>query len=324
MKTIIPKVDRALIDQELTSDKFLSDTNNGGNQIYVFTAHDSPNMMREVGRLRELTFREAGGGTGSEIDIDKYDELEKPFQQLIVWNPHDKEIVGGYRFVHGRDIEIKNGEVESATAHLFKFSDEFVNDYLPYSIELGRSFVQPNYQPTYNIKKGLYSLDNLWDGLGAMVVETPGVKYLFGKMTMYTDYTREARDVLLYFLYNFFPDKDQLLVPYNQLDFILSKQEIESVFTGSTFEENYKLLSKKLKEYRENIPPLFNAYMNLSPSMRTFGTAVNDEFGYVEETGMMITLDDIYEKKKKRYVQTYMTKLSQNLKSIRRGRYERK
>lgn len=324
MKTIIPKVDRALLDQELTSDKFLSDTNNGGNQIYVFTAHDSPYLMREVGRLRELTFRDAGGGTGCEIDIDKYDGFEKPFQQLIVWNPDDKEIVGGYRFIHGRDIEVNGVTVESATAHLFRFSDQFVNDYLPYSIELGRSFVQPNYQPTFNLKKGLYSLDNLWDGLGAMVVETPGIKYLFGKMTMYTDYTKEARDVLLYFLYNFFPDKDDLLVPYNQLEFVLSNEELESVFTGSTFEENYKLLSKKLKEYKEAIPPLFNAYMNLSPSMRTFGTAVNDEFGYVEETGMMITLEDIYEKKKKRYVQSYISKLSQNLKSIRRGRYERK
>lgn len=324
MRTIIPKVDRALLDQELTSDKFLSDTNNGGNEIYVFTAHDSPNLMREVGRLRELTFRDAGGGTGCEVDIDKYDELEKPFQQLIVWNPNDKEIVGGYRFVHGRDIAVKNGEVESATAHLFKFSDKFINDYLPHSIELGRSFVQPNYQPTFNLKKGLYSLDNLWDGLGAMVVETPDVKYLFGKMTMYTDYTKEARDILLYFLYNFFPDNDKLLVPYNQLDFVMSNEDIEAVFTGSTFEENYKLLSKKLREYREAIPPLFNAYMNLSPSMRTFGTAVNDEFGNVEETGMMITLDDIYEKKKKRYVHTYISKLSQNLKSIRRGRYERK
>lgn len=324
MKTIIPKVDRALLDHELTQDKFLSDTNNGGNQIYVFTAHDSPHLMREVGRLRELTFRDAGGGTGCEIDIDKYDELEKPFQQLIVWNPDDKEIVGGYRFIHGRDIEIKENYVESATAHLFKFSDEFINEYLPYSIELGRSFVQPNYQPTFNLKKGLYSLDNLWDGLGAMVVETPGIKYLFGKMTMYTDYRKEARDILLYFLYNFFPDKDKLLLPYNQLEFVLSNDELESVFTGSTYEENYKLLSKKLKEYKESIPPLFNAYMNLSPSMRTFGTAVNDEFGYVEETGMMITLDDIYEKKKKRYVQSYISKLSQNLKSIRRGRYERK
>jgi len=323
MKTIIPKVERKLLDAELTSDKYLSDTNNGGNQIFVFTAHDSPNLMREVGRLREITFRDAGGGTGCEADIDEYDKLEKPFQQLIVWNPNDKEIVGGYRFIHGRDIPVNKDEVRSATAHLFKFSPKFIKEFLPHSIELGRSFVQPNYQPTFNMKKGLYSLDNLWDGLGAMVVETPGVKYLFGKMTMYTDYDKEARDVLLYFLYHFFPDKDKLLIPHAPLKFEVPDNELEAVFTGTTFEENYKLLIKKLRERKENIPPLFNAYLNLSPTMRTFGTAVNDEFGYVEETGMMITLEDVYEKKRNRYVQSYIAKISRNFKSMRKFRYDR-
>lgn len=323
MKTIIPKVERQLLDQELTSDKFLSDTNNGGNEIYVFTAHDSPYLMREVGRLREITFRDAGGGTGFELDVDKYDEFEKPFQQLIVWNPTDKEIVGGYRFIHGKDIEIKNGEVESATSHLFKYSDKFLKEYLPYSLELGRSFVQPNYQPTFNLRKGMYSLDNLWDGLGAMIVEAPGVKYLFGKMTMYTDYNKKARDILLYFMYNFFSDKDNLLLPHEQLKLETPESEIEAIFTGSTFEENYRFLIQSLRANKENIPPLFSAYMNLSQTMRIFGTAVNDEFGYVEETGMMITIDDVYEKKKKRYVQSYLAKISRNLKSIKKFRYDR-
>ena len=322
MKTIIPKVERRLLDQELTSDKFLSDTNNGGNEIYVFTAHDSPQLMREVARLREITFRDAGGGTGKEMDVDKYDEFEKPFQQLIVWNPDDKEIVGGYRFIHGKNIEIKDGVVISPTSHLYKFSDQFIKDYLPKSIELGRSFVQPNYQPTFNLKKGMYSLDNLWDGLGAMIVESPSVKYLFGKMTMYTDYNSDARDILLYFMYNFFADKDNLLVPHDQLKFGLEETDLESIFSGSTFEDNYKLLIKALRSRKENIPPLFNAYMNLSATMKVFGTAVNDEFGEVEETGMMITIDDVYEKKKKRYVHSYIAKISRNLKSIKKFRYD--
>ncbi|OYT17420.1 MAG: hemolysin [Bacteroidetes bacterium 4572_77] len=322
MKAIIPKVDRALLDRELTADKFLSNTNNGGNEIYIFTAHDSPHLMREVGRLREITFRDAGGGTGLDCDIDEYDTLENPFQQLIVWNPTDKEIVGGYRFIHGRDIPVINGKVRSASAHLFKFSSQFIEDFLPHSIELGRSFVQPNYQPTYNLKKGLYSLDNLWDGLGAMVVETPGVLYLFGKMTMYTDYDKSARDILLYYLLNFFPDRDGLLVPHNPIEFTLKEEEMRAVFTGTTFEENYKLLIKELRSRKENIPPLFNAYLNLSPTMRTFGTAVNDEFGYVEETGMMITMDDVYEKKKKRYLHSYIEKIQRNIKSIRKQRYD--
>ncbi|NOR86723.1 MAG: GNAT family N-acetyltransferase [Bacteroidales bacterium] len=323
MKTIIPKVDRILLDQELTSDKFLSDTNNGGNEIFVFTAHDSPHLMREVARLREITFRDAGGGTGNKLDIDQYDTAEKPFQQLIVWNPNDKEIVGGYRFIHGRNIPVKDGVALSATSHLFKFSKQFIKEYLPYSLELGRSFVQPNYQPTFNLKKGMYSLDNLWDGLGAMVVESPDIKYLFGKMTMYTDYNPMARDILLYFMYQFFPDRQNLLIPMEQLELKVTDAEMEALFTGTTFEENYRILIKALRAKKENIPPLFNAYMNLSPSMRTFGTAVNDEFGYVEETGMMITIDDVYEKKKKRYVQSYISKISRNIKSIRRFGYER-
>ena len=323
MKTIIPKVDWQLLEKELTANKYLCNTNNGGNEIFIFTAHDSPYLMREVGRLREITFRDAGGGTGEELDVDKYDTFSKPFQQLIVWNPDDKEIVGGYRFIHGKDIEVNGNDVLSATSHLFKFSQQFTAEYLPYSIELGRSFVQPNYQPTYNLKKGMYSLDNLWDGLGAMVVESPDVQYLFGKMTMYTDYNKGARDILLFFMYNFFSDKDDLLLPHNQLKFETSEEELKSIFVGATFEENYKLLVRALRHKKENIPPLFNAYMNLSPTMKIFGTAVNDEFGYVEETGMMIILDDLYEKKKKRYLHSYLHKISRNIKSIKKIRYDR-
>jgi len=323
MKTIISKVDWQLLEKELTADKFLCDTNNGKNEIYVFTAHDSPHLMREVGRLRELTFRDAGGGTGNELDVDKYDTFEKPFQQLIVWNPDDKEIVGGYRYIYGKDIVVKGDEVKSATSHLFKFSEKFIKDYLPHSIELGRSFVQPNYQPTYNLKKGMYSLDNLWDGLGAMVVEAPDVQYLFGKMTMYTDYNKSARDILLYFMYNLFADDEGLLLPHHQLEFETPVEELEAIFKGATFEENYRLLVRALRTKKENIPPLFNAYMNLSPTMKIFGTAVNDEFGYVEETGMMIILDDLYEKKKKRYLHSYLHKISRNIKSIKKIRYDR-
>ena len=323
MKTIIPKVDWQLLEKELTAHKFLCNTNNGGNEIFIFTAHDSPYLMREVGRLREITFRDAGGGTGEELDVDKYDTFDKPFQQLIVWNPDDKEIVGGYRYIHGKDIEVKGEDVFSATSHLYKFSQQFIDEYLPYSIELGRSFVQPNYQPTYNLKKGMYSLDNLWDGLGAMVVEAPDVQYLFGKMTMYTDYNKGARDILLYFMYNLFGDKDGLLLPHDQLKFETPEEELKSIFVGATFEENYKLLVRALRNKKENIPPLFNAYMNLSPTMKIFGTAVNDEFGYVEETGMMIILDDLYEKKKKRYLHSYLAKISRNIKSIKKIRYDR-
>ena len=100
MKDIIAPVPVEAIMDELTQDKFFRKTNNGGNEIYVLTAHDSPNIMREIGRLREISFRDSGGGTGLDCDIDEFDTREEDyFIQLIVWNPVDKAIMGGYRFL---------------------------------------------------------------------------------------------------------------------------------------------------------------------------------------------------------------------------------
>jgi len=311
MEPIIPPVDKALLKEELAEAHFVRNTNNGRNKIYIFTAHSSPNLMREVGRLSEDTFRDAGGGTGKAIDIDEYDIAEKPFIQLIVWNPIDKDIVGGYRFIHGKNIPCnKHGALNSATAELFDFSDHFVRDYLPVSIELGRSFVQPEYQPTINFKKGMYSLDNLWDGLGAMIIDNHDVKYFFGKMTMYPDYNRTARDIILYFLKKYFPDHEQLMTPKKPVQMETDEQYLESFFTGADYQENYKILVHEIRNHNEHIPPLVNAYMNLSPTMTTFGTAINHEFGEVEETGIMIKIPDIYPRKKERHLTTYMRRFS--------------
>jgi hypothetical protein len=311
MEPIIPPVDKALLEEELEEAHFVRSTNNGHNKIYIFTAHSSPNLMREVGRLREDTFRDAGGGTGKEIDIDEYDLAAKPFIQLIVWNPAGKDIVGGYRFIHGKNIPCnKYGALNSATAELFDFSDHFVRDYLPVSIELGRSFVQPGYQPTVNFKKGMYSLDNLWDGLGAMIIDNPDVQYFFGKMTMYPDYNRTARDIILYFLNTYFPDNQKLMTPKKRVLMETEEPFLKGLFTGKDFEENYKILIHEIRHYNEHIPPLVNAYMNLSPTMISFGTAINHEFGEVEETGIMIKIPDIYPRKKERHLTTYMRRLS--------------
>ncbi|MEI8005620.1 MAG: GNAT family N-acetyltransferase [Bacteroidota bacterium] len=311
METIIPPVDRHLIEAELTDSKFVRNTNNGQNKIFIFTAHDSPNLMKELGRLREITFRDAGGGTGKAIDIDEYDVMEEPFHQLIVWDPNDHAIIGGYRFIHGKDIPCQsNGCLSSATAELFDFSHKFIRDYLPYSIELGRSFVQPEYQPTVNLRKGMFSLDNLWDGLGAMIIENPDVRYFFGKMTMYPDYNKTARDLVLYFLRKFFPDNEHLMTPRFVVQNETAEEILINTFNAPSFEENYKILVHQVRHLGEFVPPLVNAYMNLSATMRTFGTSTNPGFGDVEETGIMIKIDDIYPRKKERHLKTYIQRLS--------------
>jgi len=306
METIISPVSKDLLLKELTDSHFIRDTNNGHNKIFIFDANDAPNLMKEIGRLREITFRDAGGGTGKACDVDSFDSEKGVFKQLIVWNPDDQDIIGGYRVALGKDLHRDDdGNVLSPTARLFKISNKFINKYLELSIELGRSFVQPNYQPQYNLRKGMYSLDNLWDGLGAIVIDNPGMEYLFGKVTMYPHYDTLARDLVLFFLEKHFPDTEKLLVPIESLNIQTDRKVLDSIFTGYNYEEDYKILVQKVRSLYENIPPLVNAYMNLSSTMRSFGTALNRNFGNVEETGIMITIKDIYDFKKDRHISTY-------------------
>ncbi|MDR3350889.1 MAG: GNAT family N-acetyltransferase [Prevotellaceae bacterium] len=298
MEPVIQPVSKQILKAELTTEKFVRYTNNGGNKLYVVTAHDSPNVMQEIGRLREISFRASGGGTGKRADIDEFDVSEtNPYKQLIVWDPKAREILGGYRYIHAG---IGN-EKDMATSELFHFSELFTNKYLPRTIELGRSFVQPNYQSTRLRSKGLYALDNLWDGLGALVLRYPDVNYFFGKVTMYVSYNREARNMLLYFLQKHFEDSDKLVTPIHPLEVNFNMDKMQSLFTGSDYKEDYRILSREIRSLGENIPPLINSYMNLSPSMRVFGTAINTEFGGVEETGILIKISDIYAEKIDRY-----------------------
>ena len=292
---------------ELTADKFFRKTNNGGNEIYVLTAHDSPNIMREIGRLREISFRAAGGGTGLDCDIDVFDTRDDNFFfQLIVWNPDDRVIVGGYRFLLCDHLPVDtNGQVDTPTSELFHYSEKFVNEYLPDTIELGRSFVQPDYQPTKNLAKGIYSLDNLWDGLGSLVDIYPEAKYYFGKVTMYPQLERTSRDMILYFIQKHFPDPDGLVTVRPELDLpILTDRDwLASVLCHENYRDDYKTLVKQERELGAAVPPLVNAYMNLSSTLRSFGTALNPGFGKVEETGILVTIEDIYEEKVRRHME---------------------
>lgn len=314
MEEIIAPVPRELLLAELTDDKRLRFTSRSNNEIYVTTAAESPNVMREIGRLREIAFRAAGGGTGLSVDIDEFDTMENPYKQIIVWNPDANDIIGGYRYIHGRDVRFsENGEPILATAHdMFKFSKRFIDELLPDTIELGRSFVSLEYQSTRMGSKSLYALDNLWDGLGALAVVLPGVKYYFGKVTMYPSYDKYARDLILYFLKKHFADTNKLVYPIEPLQLVTDEEALKSVLTGSTFKEDYRILKSEVHKVGLSIPPLVNAYMSLSPSMKVFGTAINKGFGDVEETGIFITVDEIVEDKYNRYIGSFAQSLKEN------------
>ena len=307
MEDVIAPISKELLKAELTEEKRLRMTNRSHNQIYIITAQDSPNTMKEIGRLREIAFRAAGGGTGKSMDIDEYDIMDNPYKQLIVWNPEAEEILGGYRYILGTDVRFdEHGAPILATAHMFNFSDKFLKDYLPTTIELGRSFVTLEYQSTRADSKGLFALDNLWDGLGALTVVMPNVKYFFGKVTMYPSYHRQSRDKILYFLRKHFADKDSLITPMKPLLLESDENELAALFCKDSFKEDYKILNCEIRKAGYNIPPLVNAYMSLSPTMRMFGTAINYGFGDVEETGILIAVDEILAEKRIRHIESFI------------------
>ena len=305
---IIPPVSKELLKSELTSERQLRMTNKSHNEIYIIDAHNAPNVLREIGRQREEAFRAAGGGTGKPLDLDEFDLMDNCYKQLIVWNPEEEEIIGGYRYKLGNEVDFdENGQPILATSHMFHFSETFIKDYLPQTIELARSYVTLQYQSSKMGSKSLFALDNLWDGLGALTVIMPNVKYFFGKMTMYPSYVRKGRDMILYFLKKHFNDPDKLIIPLNPLRIESDPMELARLFHSSSFREDYIVLNREIRKLGYNIPPLVNAYMSLSPTMKMFGTAINDGFGDVEETGILIAVDEILEDKRVRHIDTYIS-----------------
>ena len=307
MEDVIAPISKEILKSELTPERLLRMTNKSHNEIYVVTAHNAPNVMKEIGRLREIAFRAGGGGTGKSMDIDEYDVMPHPYKQLVVWNPEAEEILGGYRYLFGDEVEYdEHGKPVLATAHMFDFSEKFLKEYMPNTIELGRSFVTLEYQSSRAGSKGLFALDNLWDGLGALTVIKPNMKYFFGKMTMYPSYHRQGRDMILYFLHKHFPDVGKLVTPIQPLDLEMDSASLEKLFCCESFKEDYRILNTEVRKLGYNIPPLVNAYMSLSPTMRVFGTAINYGFGDVEETGILIAVDEILEDKRMRHIESFV------------------
>ena len=306
-RPIIPPVDKALLKSELTPDKQLRMTNKSHNQIFIVDFHDSPNVVMEIGRQREEVFRAAGGGTGKEVDLDEFDTMDNCYKQLLVWNPEEEEIIGGYRYKLGNEVDFdSHGQPILATSHIFHFSDKFIHEYLPLTVELARSYVTLPYQSSKMGSKSLFALDNLWDGLGALTVIMPNVKYFFGKMTMYPSYVRIGRDMILYFLNKHFGDKENLIIPMNPLKLETDTSELAKVLCADSLREDYRILNTEIRKLGINIPPLVNAYMGLSPTMKMFGTAINDDFGDVEETGILIAVDEILEEKRRRHIDSFI------------------
>lgn len=302
MKPIIAPVEAEILLHELKG-HLLRPSNKAGNLIYDITAHECPNVMREIGRLREISYRAGGGGTGKELDIDDQDIMPRPYHQLIVWDPDNNQIIGGYRYLFGHEAEIRNGQPFITSAHLFHYSERFIRDYLPNTIEFGRAFVQPMYQKREMGVKALFALDNIWDGIGAVLFNHPEMRYMIGKVTIYPGYNEQARELIYAYLDRYHKGEQGLIEPYHPL---LSQPLTHSPFEGEDKQENYHTLQHAVREQGTVIPPIFTAYLNLTNDLQFFGNAINDEFSDVLESGIMVDLETVYPEKKERYINSYI------------------
>ncbi len=319
MKPIIEPVDREALLAELNEKTFLRKTNRAGNELYV-VGPESVQVIREIGRLREIAFRTDGGGTGKELDIDEFDTNPAyGYKQLVLWDPQAREIIGGYRFcLCDQAVFDRFGQPILTSSHMFEFSKKFLKDYLPYTLELGRSFVQVEYQSSKAGAKAIFALDNLFDGIAAIgILYNRRIKYFFGKATIYRGYPTEAREMIMVFLRKYFGRHSRLIRIRKEVK-VEHPHRYSKLFKGLDFKEGYKVLKSEITKMGVFIPPLVNTYMNLSPTMDYFGTGINDEFGDVYDSGLMINFEDLYPEKRQRHLDSFLALGWQHLRKLLR------
>jgi len=297
MEALINPVDCKIIENELKYSEFLRVSRMGNNEIYSVNGGNNPFTMDEIGRLRELTFRQSGGGIGASKDVDNFDKLPNGYKQLVVWDPKEKCILGGYRFrsfENDQNIELQ----QLATGEVYDISQNFEYDYLQHTIDLGRAFIKPIFQ-TKQIKKNLHILDNLWDGLGALI--TKQSKYFLGRIVLYPNMNKIIRNLIIYFLEKHFNMGNSLLMPKIPFQPEIDRLQMEQILDENNPEGDIKKLRKIALASDETIPPLIQAYMKLSPTMQSVGATIDTSFGDLYEICIMITIQDIYPKYLKRY-----------------------
>lgn len=312
MEKIIDPVSVDLLKAELTPDKKLCDTNKAGNEIYVVDCHNAPNVLREIGRLREVAFRDSGGGTGQAIDIDDFDTMQdRPYQQIVIWDPDESAILGGYRYILGPDVKIQeDGQPYISSAHMFHYSEKFIREYLPHVMELGRSFVAPEYQSSKAGAKAIFALDNLWDGITAVILQHPDILYFLGKMTIYPSYDKTCRELIQHFLWKHFPDPEELARPKRPVPVESDERLLNLVLRDEDYKADYRNLKEAIRHLGFHIPPLVNSYMNASPTMKMLGTGINDEFFDAYDTGILVCFDEMYADKRDRHKEPYIKYLA--------------
>ncbi len=285
--------ERQLLKEELKKAQLLGKTNDG-KRIYLYEHESESFLMREIGRLRELTFRKVEEGTGNKRDLDEYDNY---YKHIILWDEEALEIVGSYRIAESNFVHKHYGVEGFYSNSLFNFEPQFER-YLQNSIELGRSFVQPKYW-------GSRALDYLWQGIGAYLYKNPHIKYMFGPVSLSSALPKDAQNLIIYYYDLYYGRFSQYLKPTKP--FILNsqeRQELRNIFDGEDIKKDFLTLKAQLKCYGVTIPTLYKQYTDLceEDGISFMGFNIDHAFNDCIDSFILVEIDKIKAKKKERYI----------------------
>jgi len=284
------------IKKELKDSELLGSTSDG-KKIYLFEHHSGSILMKEIGRLREFTFRKVEEGTGTRRDTDKYD---KYYKHIVLWDEEELEVVGSYRIGESSFIN-EYFEYEGFYSNsLFEYQKDF-NKYLINSVELGRSFVQPKYW-------GSRALDYLWQGIGAYLANNTHIRYMFGPLTLSNMYPKVAKNILITFYQLYFSPQEQLVKAKDK--FFMSKLEKEEatvLFCGYDYIKDFRVLKEQLSHMGLSIPTLYKQYTELCEEggIQFIDFNIDKDFADCVDSFVLVDIEKIKEAKKKRYIKSF-------------------
>ncbi len=291
--TVIHPVDVKAVKKALYQSRLLGETRDG-KKIFLYRFTNDCPVMQEIARLRELTFRVVEEGTGLALDLDAFDVY---YSHIVLWDDNDLEIVGAYRVGEGPRIMADLGVEGFYTHTLFDLRQGNFTDFLPYSIELGRSFVQPRYW-------GQNSLDYLWYGIGAYLREQPEIKYLFGPVSLSPAYPQLAKEMIIGFYRQQFGS--EVASAKARMPFAISDQCQE--FARTAFSDDYsvsfKVLNSELKKLGVKVPTLYKQYVELcvDKGCHFIDFNIDPDFNHCIDSLIMVEIDKITPKKRLRYI----------------------
>ncbi len=293
-KNIIHPIDKQVLTREFKNAQHIGSTSDQ-KKIMLTSSEDSPSILKEISRLREITFRKVGEGTGKKKDLDNFD---KYYKHLVVWDENELEIIGAYRIGLGKDIVMEKGPDGFYTSTIFKYEKEFIEKYMPTGVELGRSFVQKKYWNTN-------ALNYLWQGIGAFLAHHEQVKYMFGGVSISNSYPESAKKMIVYYFKKWFGEEHQLakaISKFNIPHHSLSK--FDELFNGSSYKEDYKILKRMLKPYGYSVPILYKHYSELcyEGGVKFLDFAIDESFENCIDGLILVDVDLIKDDKRARYI----------------------